>query len=184
MLGREILHTVYTFVAEPLVSLPEGDVPDDAPAQFAAGMLYGVNRKDKRDYILSCFTPSQALTSKLTKIVDLYSRGWWPLGEAEMRWEYDHLWADSMEKCDKTNEYFVDFFDTYDELMRKPLAGYYRIKNYLANEELIKRDFGYFTSEYDLGVYFNSGMFYGEAMKAVITGEGPAPGTQVENFIQ
>ena len=44
------------------------DSATDAAAQFSAGYLYGTTSIDKREYILGCFQPNDALTDILNSM--------------------------------------------------------------------------------------------------------------------
>ena len=159
------------------------DISPDAPAQFAAGFLYGVNNIDQRDYIVGCYEQNTRLEDRLQFIVGLYSFGVWPLGDVIMSRTRD-LFGESMANCDETNPQFEQFYSVYDDFSAKPLgalATYTR--NYWANRDFVNSSMQQFVDQWNIGVYFNSGMFYAYAMNSLVTGWRPGPRDNIVAYL-
>ena len=56
----------------------------EAPAQFVAGWLYGVDGWDKRDYIIGCYQSNDDLTNALYDAMEAYIAGDQKTGDSKM----------------------------------------------------------------------------------------------------
>ena len=142
----------------------------DAAAQFAAGYLYGITTMDKRDYIVGafgnpgCFKFDKDLNSTMDQAIADMKKG---DNDAAMK-EWDKTkkpFEAAMADCKDVNSTF-ESLEKYKEevLARKDIKDYlndHYLKHKAEIDDALKKEIG----AWELGVYFDSGMFAGYVMK-------------------
>ena len=135
-------------------------ISEDAAAQFTAGYLYGVTAQDKRDYIVSCFANNTTLNETLDQMnKDLIDKNWDAVKKDSDKTQ--PLYETAMAGCDEVS--------SIEEALKKYESDFWAQENaqeiYDANAEKyaaqIEESLKNWTDRWNLGVYFDAGMFAG-----------------------
>ena len=147
-------------------------LPKDAPAQFAAGVLYGASNGtiDERDYILGCTWSNPILRRHLNKAFKNYNAGKDQKGNKQMQ-KAEPWFSASMITCWKTAKYFRRIDDAMDKFFAREDWNTVVQDNYSANQDYIDQQWGYTLKTWNEGVYFNAGMFYAQTFAALAASE-------------
>mmetsp|Transcript_1247 Transcript_1247/g.1653 ORF Transcript_1247/g.1653 Transcript_1247/m.1653 type:complete len:181 (-) Transcript_1247:188-730(-) len=157
-MGSELDHIIHEM----------NDLPDDAAAQWAAGLLYGASKGtiDKRDYIVGCSWSSPIVKRQLTKAYDHYEAGEHQEGNKHMK-KAEPWWRLSMATCWKTNKHFNRMHRAKNEFFNRDDWKDIVQGNYDENRDYIDQQWAYSLKSWDEGVYFNAGMFYAYTFAAL-----------------
>lgn len=135
----------------------------DAAAQFSAGYLYGITYKDKRDYIVGCFANSADLNTAIDNAMADYAKG--DNDSAEKEWEKaSPLYETAMADCADVADDFAALKKFEDDFLAQADAKDQIEANMKKYKAEIEKNGGLEISEWQKGVYFNSGMFAGYTM--------------------
>ena len=147
-----------------------------APAQFAAGWLYGISgqTEERRDDILACFEPYDKLTKALYGAMKQYQKGNQEKGDTKMeraKKRYDTALASCPEELLDT---LGSWNDKVDALTSQDNWSDVKTQIYNDNKEELDGDIANEFKTWNEGVYYNSGMFAGRFEK-VFLDNAPAP---------
>ena len=144
-----------------------------APAQFVSGWFYGVTNKDKRDYILSCYTVNDDLTNTLYEAMEAYIDGDQKTGDDKMGKTKD-FYSDALKKCDDVSDDMKNIDEKAQALVKRDDWKDVAAKIYKENKSVIDRDVDLELREWKQKVFFNSGMFAGQVEEIFIS-NAPEP---------
>ena len=138
------------------------ELPGDAAAQFAAGLLYGNSQGtiDKRDYIVGCTWGNYFRDRKLAKAFTKYNEGDIAKGNRAMD-KAEPWWRLSMLTCWETNHYFRAMNKAKEAFLARDDYQEVAQANYEANKAYVDQQWANCLLTWNQGVYFNAGMFYG-----------------------
>ena len=135
-----------------------------APAQFAAGWLYGVTSEDNRDEVLKCYAKNDDLTNALYDAMEAYISGDSQTGDKKMK-ESKALWDTAMAGCGEIAKKMGEISDKFDEIQKRSDWDTFSKKIYETNKDVIDRDVSLELKQWEEGIFFNSGMFAGQIEK-------------------
>ena len=141
-------------------------------AQWAAGLMYAYTKQtvDVRDALVGCAVSSGDLDRKMSRAYKKYGNGKYRKGNQKILNSEDY-WRESFASCDQ------DIQDMYDEMANTSHAffdmdGWEDIvsDNYNKNKALVDSQWQFGLTKWSQGVYFDAGMFYGNAWRVLVTG--------------
>ena len=136
-----------------------------APAQYIAGWFYGVSQEDDRDELLKCFKQSDDLTNKLYDAMESIIAGDVDAGDKKMA-ETRPLFETAIAGC--SQEILKKMGDNdkkFEDLKARSDWATIRMDIYNKNKSVIDRDSQLAMREWKEGVFFNTGMFFGDVEK-------------------
>ena len=149
----------------------DSDLPEDASAQWFAGLLYAYTYQvvDQRDYIVGCTHQRDELDAKLQEAYGHYVVAEYEDGNSSMK-DTENEFRRSMRHCHDTHQYFDKIVDDSHDFFA--LSNWEDIMeaNYAANKDLIDNQNGLMVKTWNEGVYFNAGMFYGRVWMLLAQG--------------
>ena len=141
-----------------------GDLPQNATSQFAAGYLYGwtMHTQEKRDYLLNCTNESDEVRSDLYDAFTAYNLNTTDSikqGNADMQ-KARPQWMTDMKDCDDTNKFFTNIGNELDAFFNKSDWNDTISENYANNKKNVDLWWGYCLQQWNSLVYCDAGMFY------------------------
>ena len=141
-----------------------GDLPQNATSQFAAGFLYGFSWHaiEQREYILNCTNESDEVRTDLNNAFTAFEKNTTASiqeGNADMQ-KARPQWMTDMKDCDKTNKYYQNIGDELDAFFNTSDWNDTVSENYANNKKNVDLWWGYCLQQWNGLVYFDAGMFY------------------------
>ena len=144
---------------------PQKDLglPDDAVAQWTAGLLYGLSGRteDKRDKLVKCMKHCPFTARRFGKAYQSYNDGKLAKGNQKL-WRTTPFWFGTMIRCGSTALDLAAFEWTAAKFNWRSDSEDVARANYEANKARVDQDWANGLKSFNEGVYFNAGMFYGE----------------------
>ena len=139
-----------------------------APAQYIAGWFYGVSLEDDRDELLKCFKQSDDLTNKLYDAMESIIDGDVDEGDKKMA-ETRPLFETAIAGCNQDIlKKMGDNDKKFEDLKARSDWATIRMDIYNKHKDVIDRDSQLAMREWKEGVFFNTGMFFGDVEKVFL----------------
>ena len=140
----------------------DSTLPSEASAQWYAGLLYAYTyqKDDHRDYIVDCSIQIDMLDGKLVDSFGQYHDEKYKDGNQIMK-DTEVLFRESMINCYETNALFEEMVSKTHHFFERSDWQDTVKTNYEANQTLVEHQEALMLKEWDEGVYFSAGMFYG-----------------------
>ena len=136
----------------------------DAASRFTAGYLYGITSLDKTEYIVKCFKDDADLNNIMDAAMGDMKRG--DADGAQKEWaKTEKLYEAAMADCNDVAKSFQDLEQYKEDVLARKDAKEFLEANYKKYQSEIEKSMANEVGQWDLGVYFNSGMFAGYSMQ-------------------